>query len=1478
MNKKTLVNRLVSLYVVFVMVFACFAVISFVNSPVKASLSMSDVVAYWNFEENTGTTTVDKKGSVITMNQTTSVGWATGKVGYCWNGTAAGCDAQSNPVYSSTFNVLLNSTAWSVEFWAKASGAALNVDFSPFIDHGDSGGAGNWQIICGGSGYFDDKMVFYTSGWANAIASNTSIPGDANWHHFVFAYGGTSSSDGSEWYIDGAVAGHTISLTLTNFTTLNKPMRLFKEYWSAASHQIYMDEVVIYNKKLSSSNVTQRWNSGYGQNYTFTGPSPPDSPPVFIDEDPVNESTCVDYADVSFSIDVNQAEGKEMTINFTCFSNSSISKREYFESEGSYTSVYGTIWRAQTFTTTDAYYITSASMKAARVGTGSIGDVTLSIRETSVDDVPTGSDLVAETVDGNGWSTGLLWHDFDFDSPVLLSASTMYAVVVRAPSGTTSNYLRWNAWGSSNPYADGTICTSTGVNWVISSSADALFRTYGYEYDLISTSSASGYNGTYSLDIGVLSPDERYYVTVSANTSSSNYTNETYWFETGDNTPPYYSDLSIMNESTGVGLDPNWRITLTDDESTFNYTIECSSGNSTSANGASSGEKTLSMVGLATLTEYTVWVNVTDLPQTCGEYDRNWSFTFTTRDAGSPDIDLEIAPETPAWIDGLPGVIWFRCNISEEFGAQMHYYFDTPGVGVSDGLSYNGTIGYNLTGLFLSTSYTTYVNVTNGAKWTNVSRTFTTRGNTAPTIGVPTPANNTIDKPIGSFVWSVPLTDADGDNVNFTVNCSNGEFSSGQVVSGNSATLSLTGPLAYYTVYTVWVNITDPFGSTNRAIYYFTTMVYGGGGGGGGLIHNTHVTFHFTNVTDDLDYSTLVFSDEFYNGTAIATIPHYVSGGDLVLNLSSAVVGAWFTVVFTEVSGVYLPFTDTRQFVANTTYDLLLLLLDPSYVFENKWLGTGRDLKDNPPGGPPWAHIDIWTDKIEYLSGEQIILAYHLPAKSWFTATGKDWLDYRWVIRDEPLGWWGNIWTSPDTTFIMPNSVYPKSLAYDSWQYIYIYANSAYLGTIPDGVTKYYVDFTNEKSGINDVLTRDPSPTFKVRGDAIIPAGTIWATNPVSPMPGQNFYMNFTSNNNGHFSIMDALNPSTNPVVKEFNKQVVNFTFSPVTFPYTSVWRVSMYVSDGDDDTLVDTIDVVVGNATNTSMGGNLEYLQMSQDRYVSGLHHAVIYYHTKAAWALITVKMPNGETSMYGINTTLLQGIYNFSIPSYAQIGKWDVTMNTANGSLSTYFYVVADDDNYVEFSKNVYKPNEPFVVYLTKTVNCVLIFYMADIEGNYVAQGERVYFEAADGNGIMSVPLTYVVPVTGKWRVEMWQTDYRIQIRKLATYDATVTVVPDTSGPGDDSILPSIGDPVLGAVIGLIITIFMTLSPFIVVRALNSNIDVPELVYAIMGGLGVFISVMFGFFPMWTIPFILTLGIIVSVLLYLMNKRGQGGGGGGI
>jgi PKD repeat protein len=91
-----------------------------------------------------------------------------------------------------------------------------------------------------------------------------------------------------------------------------------------------------------------------------------------------------------------------------------------------------------------------------------------------------------------------------------------------------------------------------------------------------------------------------------------------------------------------------------------------------------------------------------------------------------------------------------------------------------------------------------------------------------PVYGSPTPANGSIDRPL-SFNFRIPINDPTGDNILWTIRCSNGDYSSDTGVNGTRS-LSLSG-LAYSTTYTIWVNATDTFGSglwTSRW-YTFTT-------------------------------------------------------------------------------------------------------------------------------------------------------------------------------------------------------------------------------------------------------------------------------------------------------------------------------------------------------------------------------------------------------------------------------------------------------------------------------------------------------------------------------------------------------------------------------------------------------------------------------------------------------------------------------
>jgi hypothetical protein len=94
---------------------------------------------------------------------------------------------------------------------------------------------------------------------------------------------------------------------------------------------------------------------------------------------------------------------------------------------------------------------------------------------------------------------------------------------------------------------------------------------------------------------------------------------------------------------------------------------------------------------------------------------------------------------------------------------------------------------------------------------------------------------------------------------------------------------------------------------------------------------------------------------------------------------------------------------------------------------------------------------------------------------------------------------------------------------------------------------------------------------------------------------------------------------------------------------------------------------------------------------------------------------------------------------------------------------------------------------------------------------------------------------------------------------------------------ILPSISQP-LGSIIGLLITMFTLLTPFFLVTLLNDKtkmkLDIPPVVYAFTGGLGIAISTILNLFPNFVPFFIIAVGIIALVGAYLIGQKNVGGG----
>jgi hypothetical protein len=112
-----------------------------------------------------------------------------------------------------------------------------------------------------------------------------------------------------------------------------------------------------------------------------------------------------------------------------------------------------------------------------------------------------------------------------------------------------------------------------------------------------------------------------------------------------------------------------------------------------------------------------------------------------------------------------------------------------------------------------------------GASTTGTSWSFTTKSNTPPVYGNPSPSNGSTDNPL-SFTWSIPISDPDGDSFSWTIQCNNGQANSGTGATNGTKTLALSG-LSYATTYKVWVNATDSTGSGTytRKWYTFVTKV-----------------------------------------------------------------------------------------------------------------------------------------------------------------------------------------------------------------------------------------------------------------------------------------------------------------------------------------------------------------------------------------------------------------------------------------------------------------------------------------------------------------------------------------------------------------------------------------------------------------------------------------------------------------------------
>ena len=199
------------------------------------------------------------------------------------------------------------------------------------------------------------------------------------------------------------------------------------------------------------------------------------------------------------------------------------------------------------------------------------------------------------------------------------------------------------------------------------------------------------------------------------------------------------------------------------------------------------------------------------------------SFNFTTRGPFTPtlpqNVSLQSLNRTAILLNWTKNtssdhtVIERNTISSWNLGEGTMVYNGTKNVTIDPsllpGITYNYQIwGYNATDHLYSQNF--------------LDAQATTLINHPVTCSNPNPLNNSINHSL-NLTWQINLSDIDGDRFNWTITCNDTRNNCSISDTNGTKSLLLTN-LSYYTEYTIWVNATDGYNTTNETFSFRTKL------------------------------------------------------------------------------------------------------------------------------------------------------------------------------------------------------------------------------------------------------------------------------------------------------------------------------------------------------------------------------------------------------------------------------------------------------------------------------------------------------------------------------------------------------------------------------------------------------------------------------------------------------------------------------
>lgn len=257
MDKKILKFFGIPIFLVLLMSFASAVII--VNDTWN-----QDLVGYWNFDEDTGTSLYDFSdfgnngtlaSDVDTM--TNYPKWVDGIIGSALEFNVTNQSYVNIPNSTAGFVNLGVSKEFTISVWANLTGRDNQIQ--TFFSKAVANERPAYRIL-----HDNDDTVYASVGYTSELNAGVSSGVGANgfvWTHYIF----TGNSTDILLYINNSLmAFDTMASNPVNTTSEN--MSIGKGYYSGSMRYLdgVIDELAIWNRTLNSSEITQLYNSGAG--------------------------------------------------------------------------------------------------------------------------------------------------------------------------------------------------------------------------------------------------------------------------------------------------------------------------------------------------------------------------------------------------------------------------------------------------------------------------------------------------------------------------------------------------------------------------------------------------------------------------------------------------------------------------------------------------------------------------------------------------------------------------------------------------------------------------------------------------------------------------------------------------------------------------------------------------------------------------------------------------------------------------------------------------------------------------------------------------------------------------------------------------------------------------------------------------------------------------------------------------------------